>query len=232
MPSFQDGCEKQQSSAAPSRLPSSGVRRHRSKLSDMAASFRMDSPAGNEQDDTRESSLTRAYEALGAEVHCLDDPAEVDFYGLGSRCVVRAPSAGSLSNSRSSRRTVAVGLAHVPFASAPDMSAGLRGAPLSAMGLDLGYDGKSEMSFTTTRKPMSSSQSRHSSLGAVRVGKSNESGGRLPSLSASKSTGLLPSLTGKPQQSKHRSQDPLAWSVGDLSSSKNRWGSMSMGSVF
>merc|ERR1711998_791767 len=105
---------------------------------DSATAFRMDSPAGNKDEGVRESSLTRAYEALGAEVHCLDGADEVDSNICAANTLSRAPSAGSHGNSRSSRRTTAVGLGHAPFAAALDPHVGLCGEPFSAMSLDLG----------------------------------------------------------------------------------------------
>merc|ERR1711865_632798 len=161
----------------------------------------------------------------------MDGADGADLCGSASRYAGCAPSSGSSNNLHSSRRSAAGGLGHVPFAVAPDLPAGLHGAPFSAMALDLGDDTKSAVSVATTRKPTPSSQSRSSSLGAVRVSKTKESFGRLPSVSTSKSNGLLPSLAARPGHSKNRYHDPLAWGMGDLSSSKSKWGSMSMGSL-
>lgn len=209
--------------------PAGGLRRHRKSMENFTA-FRMDSNE-RQSDDIRESSLARGYDALGVELHNLDDGDDGELHHFASRNVQRIqPVSGGVSRislgAKAERRVVNVGPGHAPFAAAMELGApkvGLRGcgasrsASASAMSLDLNDDLSSSMS----RKQVSHSQPRSTSMGVVRASKSRTSQS-LPSLS-SKSAKLLPVLA----TTKHRASDPLAWSMG---ASKSKWGGV--GSVF
>jgi len=208
--------------------PSGGLRRTRRSVENFAT-FRIDSTE-RQPEDVRESSLARGYDALGVELHNLDD-GDDEFQHCGSWSMLKTShSMGGVPRlsfgAKPERRVVNVGPGHVPFAAAMEHGAprvGLRGCSgsrsisASAMSLDLTDDSSTQMA--ARKQPP-----RSMSTGMVRISKSRTtSSPTLPSL-PSKSSKLLPAAL---STTKHRSSDPLAWSMG---TTRSRWGGA--GSVF
>jgi len=200
---------------------SGGLRRQRQSVGSFA-SFRIDS---NDRKEHRESSLTRGYDALGVELHSLEDREDAESRNLGCLGSQRSQSKAGVPP-----RKAAGGQGHAPFAAAMEHGAskgsrgcaGSRSVSASAMSLDIGRGLTSRPILSPVRKSASTSQLR--ALSTETVSKSKSTSQFLPALSASKSSQLLPALS----SAKHRSADPMAWSIG---SSRSKWGSVG-GSLF
>jgi hypothetical protein len=192
--------------------PAAGLRRHRRSTGNAsvcigsATAFRMDL---DDDEQARESSLARGYDALGVELYSLEDGLEWQSQGSSSSMARLSDKGIKLS-----RNTSASSQGRVLFAGSLENSSLWPRSRMNletAMSLDLA-DFHSLPTAGRSKKPMQQS-SRTASMGAIRVTKSRQS---LPTMSTSKSVGMLPAL----HSSKRGKSDAFAWNL----SSKQRLG--------
>lgn len=188
----------------------------------MDAADALDAAADGCDSSARDSSLARGYDALGVELHALDqddvrhaaEQSHTSRSGSCARHSSRSSCSGQSKTSKSDRSSRGCG----------EGSASTRA--LSAMEMDLGNvptPGRGPASFSGSIAGLHGSRS--ASTGTLRVSKFGQVG-LLPAV-PSKVSGLLPAIA----QSRHAAlAEPFAWGVGSMGGARAR--RAGLGSVF